>query len=202
MAVALTQLIPTQELPPGGISFIRKRITDAMVALAARELKKNPDELVARDIRWVGDLAAYGSGTTAATIEDWLFTTAATTVTGYVTVATGTMTDQRYVALFGIRDLRRTYDVKQAAATAAAVLSQVVSLIRLNVGGADKVIWDLSKCQGYPETVAGVCEQAVLIPPNTIYTISFYKSNGVASVIANVVLEGVVVEPRGLLISP
>lgn len=203
MGAALTHLIPVSELAPGAISFIRNEVLKDLLARASKQLSLPEDKLVVRDLRWVEDLQAYSSGTTASTINDWLFTTAATTVTGFITV-TGdkTMGDERFVALYGVKDLRRVYDVKQAAATTGAVLSQVVSLIKIAVGGGDKVIWDLSKLQVYPESLAGFTPSAVIIPQNSAFNISIYKANGVASVIANIVLEGLVVEPRGKVISP
>ena len=203
MALAQTQLIPAEELAPGAISAIRNQIINVLVALASSELHMPPGDLVVRDIRWVEDLQAYSSGTTAATVNNWIFTTAASATTGFVTI-TGdkVMGDQRYVAIYGVRDLRNVYDTKQAAAAANARLSQVVSLLKLNVGGADKAIWDLTKLQSYPNQLVGISPSAVLIPQNAAFNIFIYKMEATNSVVANLVLEGVVVEPRGKVISP
>jgi len=204
MGAALTQLIPISELAPGAAGAIRNQVIAGLLALASSEMKMPIEKLVVRDLRPVEDLALYSSGTTAATINDWLFTTAASTVTGFVVInsAATPMADQRYVALYGVKDLRNVYDVKQAAATVRAVLSQVVSLVKINVGGGDKAIWDLTKLQVYPNEMVGISPSAVIIPQNASYAISLYKCNGVASVIANILFEGVVVEPRGKVLSP
>ena len=200
---ALTQLVPIAELPPGAITSIRNEVIKGVLAIASSELNIPEEKLVVRDLRFVEDLQMYASGTTAASINDWVFTTAASTVTGFVTI-TGekTMGDQRYVAIFGVRDLRMAYGVKQAAATIPASLSQVVSLLKISVGGADRVIWDLCKIQSYPNELVGVSPFAVLIPQNAAFNIYIYKANGVASVVSNIMLEGVVVEPRGKVVSP
>ena len=200
--VALMQLIPADEMAPGAIGAIRNKLIDAVVELASRELSLAPSKLVVRDIRPVEDLTAAATVGVASTIDDWVFTTAATTVTGYIVYATGNMADQRYMCIFGARDNRMSYGVKQAAATIKAELAQNVSLIRINVGGADKVIWDLAKVQAYPNKMIGVSPGGVIIPQNTVYTISMYKVNGVASTLWEVVLEGFVVEPRGRVVSP
>lgn len=202
MGAALSQLIPIRELAPGAAGAVRNQVIAALVAQAAREMNLPIEKLVVRDLRPVEDLTMYATGTTASTINDWIFLTAATTVTGFITVASTTMADQRYVAIYGVKDLRESYEVKQAGATYRAVLSQVVSLVKINVGGADKVIWDLCKLQAYFNELVGVSPAAVVIPQNAVFTISYYKANGVASVISNIVLEGVVVEPRGKLVSP
>ena len=203
MGAALTQLVPVAELAPGAVGAIRNEVIKQTLAIASKELNLPEDKLVVRDLRFVEDMQIYATGTTAATINDWVFTTAATTVTGFVTI-TGdkTMGDQRYVAIFGVRDLRMAYGVKQAAATIPAVLSAVVSLLKISVGGADRVIWDLCKIQSYPNELVGVSPMAVIIPQNASFNIYIYKSNGVASVISNIMLEGVVVEPRGKVVSP
>ena len=204
MGAALTQLIPISELAPGAAGAIRNQVISALLALASKELTMPEEKLVVRDLRPVEDLALYSTGTTVSTINDWLFTTAATTVTGFVAinnVATA-MADQRYVAIYGVKDLRMAYGTKQAAAATIVAGCQAVSLIKINVGGGDKAIWDLSKLQAYPEQIVGITPGGVIIPQNASYTISLYKSQGTASMVTAIVLEGVVVEPRGKTTSP
>ena len=204
MAVAFTQLIPIQEMAPGSVAAIRLQVTNALVALAARELNMTPDQLVVRDLRPVEDLQLYGSGTTAATIDDWIFTTAATTATGFVTISGDkTMGDQRYVALYGVRELRFTELLRSSVTVQTLVwLPDAVSLLKINVGGGDKVIWDTTKIQCYPDAPVAITPGAVVIPQNASFNISIYKAQGVASAIVRMILEGVVVEPRGKVISP
>jgi len=199
-----TLLIPVCEMPPGSISQIRNQVKDQLLAIAQPELKIATKDLIIRDLRWVEDLQAYSVGTTAATINDWTFTTAGTATTGFITI-TGDkqMGNQRFVALYGVRDLRLTYGTQQAAATVLAAIPQAVSLVKIDVGGGTRAQWDLSKVEGtLVGELAGVSPSAVIIPQNVLFNIYFYKSLGVASVIARVVLMGMVVEPRGLVISP
>jgi len=204
MEPAQTLLIPTCELPPGAISQIRNQVKDALVAIASHEMKLQPKDLIVRDLRWVEDLQAYSTGTTAATVNDWTFTTAAGVATGYAVVTpVANMTTNRYVALFGVRDLRWTYGVAQAAPTTRVALPQAVSLIKIDVGGGTRAIWDLSKVEGVIiGEMAGICSTAVIIPQNTSYQISYYKMLAVNSVIARIVLAGLVVEPRGIVCAP
>ena len=112
------------------------------------------------------------------------------------------MADQRYVALFGVKDVRLGRGATAYSATAVGGLPQCFSLIKISVGGGDRAIWDLSKCQTYIEEIAGISPSAVLIPQNTIYTIQYYTRFEIDPFIAEVVLDGIVVEPRGLLLSP
>jgi hypothetical protein len=174
------------------------------LAIAQPELKIAMKDLVVRDLRWVEDIQAYSVGTTAATVNDWTFTTAASATTGYVTI-TGdkTCANQRFMAFYGIRDLRIAYGTQQAAATVLASIPQAVSLVKIDVGGGTRAVWDLSKVEGtLTGEMAGVSSSAVIIPQNVLFNIYYYKSLGVNSVIARIVLMGMVVEARGLVISP
>lgn len=197
-------LIPTEELPQGQVSAIRNAVIQELLAVASRKLNVSPGELVVRDLRPVEDLALYSVGTTAATINNWLFTTAATTATGYVTVTgDATMADQRFVALYGARDMRRGHGpTAVVAATDTAIGPQTVSLIKISLGGGERVVWDMSKCAVYTETCAGVSPTPVMIPERVLYNISYYKSQALASAPVYITLEGVVVEPKGKVLSP
>jgi hypothetical protein len=80
-------------------------------------------------------------------------------------------------------------------------------MLMINVGGNEKVIWDLQNMQAYPEALAAVCPPpGVIIPPSTTYQIYGYGglSDDGASTDINcyIVLEGIVVEPKGKVISP
>jgi hypothetical protein len=199
---SVTILIPIQELAPGQLSRIREAVIDAVVAKAASELSLPEDQLVVRDIRAYDDLK-FGANT------DYLARAQSTNVWGtfkhsdtYVTeaAATGfvdavpdgtTMADQRYVALYGARDMRRSL---------ATVVKQDISLIRFTIGTSDKVIWDLSKCEVYTDAIAGVTPAAVIIPPLTPYQISPYLMDG--STVPYLQLMGFVVEPVGIVVVP
>ena len=197
-------LIPKAELPEGAIAFMRNSVIATVKKLASTELKLSEDQLVARDLRPVEDLAMYSTGTTAATVNNWIFTTAGDATTGFVTVTgSATMAVERFVAIYGVKDLRCVYGVKAVTGpTYRWTIPHCISQIKIDVGGGTKAIWDLIKMQCSPDEPVGVSPAAVLIPQNTIYNIWYYKHLATASVISNLVLEGVVVEPRGKTISP
>lgn len=210
--VPLTLLIPVQELAPGAISHIRNQTIDALVAIASAEMKVDPTQLVVRDVLPKNDLALYGDTTTALTTEMWVYVATGTTV-GYVTVGTGTMGDERYVALYGVRDRRLNLGATGSGTLKVAQTraKPVISAIKVNVGGADKVQWDISSLAGYSDGNVGVTPSPVIIPQNTAYTISYYRQGDVAvgiltapatDEIAYLQLMGIVVERRGKLISP
>lgn len=120
MGAHLTQLIPIQELSAGQVGAIRNSIIygdvargiEGLVDRVARELRMSKDNLVVRDIRPLADLT-WGSGTTkymatAIAKEEWSETTHASNV-GFqdlIVGATNTvMDDQRFVAIWGLRDI-------------------------------------------------------------------------------------------------
>lgn len=201
-----TQLIPTAELAPGAVSAIRDTIISKLVALAAIELKKSPEELVVRDLRPFSDLAwATGPApaiVAALTKDFWHFTFGddAANINAFfamVAAASAVMADGRFVAIYGVKDLRlaQTVPIKQA-----------LSELKLHVGGNDRVIWDLQNMQAYPNQLSAICPSAVIIPPRTSYQIHGYgglsNDGGSADIDCWLMLEGVVVEARGLVISP
>jgi hypothetical protein len=197
-------LSPIQELAPGQVAAIRNQVIRATVAKASKELSLPANKLVVRDIRALSDLD-FGNNT------DYMATVNTDNIWGsyeatgtYVQVAGSgshldaisdnkTMADQRYIAIYGVRDLR-------LARVSAAETERCVSLIRFDIGNAHRAIWDVSKCEGYMDGVAGITSSAVIIPPLAAYQISPYVS--VASKEPSIQLMGVVVEPAGLLISP
>jgi len=211
---ALTQLIPIQELAPGAVAAIRNQVINALVAQVSRELGLPPEQLVVRDVRPLGDLQLYGAGTTDVTSERWGFVDTGTSPAYVAINGVKTMGDQRYVALFGVRD--RHSGAASGSATLAVLNSlaeakQCVSLIKINVGGGDKAIWDISSMYTYRDAKAGFSPSAVIIPQNATFVISYYKMGSievgavtapVSGEIAWLQLVGVVVEPRGKVISP
>lgn len=207
-----TQLVPLDEMTPGQAGAIRNSVINALVARAAQELSKSPDDIVVRDIRPADDIAFYSGGTTTQTVNVWEFTATGGTA-GYVNLTSAAvMADQRYVAFFGVRDLRKsiglhatTLDILTATGLGEALrapFAQVVSLIRFNVGGGDRAIWDLTNVQAYPNPV-GFTAAAVIIPQNTAYQLQYYFPKS-PQVHANCVIQliGVVAEPRGRTVSP
>ena len=213
----LATLIPIQELTPGMVGKIRNDVIQGVVALASKELSIPPTNLVVRDVRPFNDLGMYAGGTTAAAIDEWLYDATTTTANAFTSVSGAkTMGDQKFVALFGIRDLRRGVGVHSTGmgadweSTAAAsdawhpypLAGAVVSLVKINVGGADKVIWDLTSMEAYQDMNVGFTQAPVLIPQNVSYNLYYYFKTTAAGLRAWLQLIGVVVEPRGLTISP
>ena len=203
MAVSNVVLTPIQEMAPGQVSAIRNSIMDSVVAKASRELSIPENKLVVRDIRPYTDLG-FGNNTdymaTATSIDIW-----GTFIhsTAYVATAAGpgtycdaiadttTMGDNRYVVLYGVRDMRISL---------ATIIAQDISLIKFDIGAADRTIWDLTKCECYKNAIAGVTPAAVVIPPLAPYQISCYLIAG--GIAPYVQLIGFVVEPIGLVITP
>lgn len=202
--LAQTQLIPIQELTPGQVGAIRNVVKNNLVSKASHELNLPEDKLVVRDVRPVEDLAMYASHGSAATVEDWLFTSTASTGTGFVTVTgTATMDDNRYVALFGVRDYRLGIATVATAGPATLICGpSSVSLVKINVGGADKVVWDTKVMQAYSQDLVAFTPSPVIIPQNVTYNIYYYKSQATNSMVIWLQLIGLVVEPRGKTISP
>ena len=190
-----TLLIPIEELPPGSLGAIRRQVTENLIIMAATQLKVSPNDLVARDIRPQSDLD-WGSNTdfgTAVITEIWNITCAATTGYQNIIVTTNnTMADQRWVAIFGVRDMKSCFATK---------ITQAISLLKITVGNSVKAIWDITKLYAYKMNPVGVSPSVVVIPQNTQYQFAGYLVTN-AQPVCWVSLEGVVVEPRGKVISP
>lgn len=212
--VAQTHLIPIQELTPGAVGAIRNQVINNLVAQVSKELNLPAEKLVVRDVLPKTDLQMYALVGTDATTEMWGITGAGTT-TGYVAMSgTKTMGDQRYVALFGVRDRGMHHGPSGSATvpiTGVYPYKEVVSLIKINVGGADKVTWDISCIRAYADNNVAFTPSAVIIPQNASFVISYYKTGSievgaltapVASEIHWLQLIGVTIEPRGKTISP
>ena len=226
MGVATTQLVPIKELTPGAVGAIRNQVIEALVAQVARELNLPPTKLVVRDVRPFNDLQMYSGGTTDSTTDTWAFDTTTVTAGTYTTI-TGTkqMGDQRYVALFGVRDLRSAQGLHTTAmgtaptgvygstgtsvfATFGGAIPQTVNHVKVNVGGADKVVWDISGLYAYHSEAVGITPSAVVIPQNAAFNISYalraHRTDAALTpgMTARIQLVGVTVEPRGKVISP
>lgn len=194
----LSQLIPVQELAPGAVGAIRNAVVTFLLAKASQELKMDSDMLIVRDIRPQSDLdwgsdATTGLEQTGVTSDIWNILSD-DALSGYlplITSASTVMADQRYVGIYGLRDTRMAL---------ATPIAQVTSLWRFDVGHSYKAIWDLSKCNAYKTMICGVSPTVIVIPQNTYFQIYGYS---IALTTAHyVLLEGVVVEPRGKVISP
>ena len=175
MGASEIQLIPFSELAPGEVGAIRNGIIKQMVAMAVQSLKLGENQVVVRDIRAKDDLDY--------TYEDWRETTSST-ADAYETMTTGTMGDQRWVGIFGVKA-----DADSFACTA----------IKFNVGGGDRAIWQLQALKPQDDMV-GFCPSGIIIPQRTPYTISRYVRSASSSFL--LVLKGVVVEKRGKVVSP
>ena len=196
----LTSLIPIKELAPGALGAIRNQVTAALVAKASTELKMPPENLVVRDIRPFSDLAwgtdaVTGLAKAALTGNEWSMQTD-DALAGYlplVTVASTIMADQRFVAIYGIRDSRFSHPT---------ITAYQCSLWKIVVGNSVKSIWDASKLYAYRKEAVGVTNSAIIIPQNTQYQIYGYLPTAKGNVFEWVQLEGMVCEPRGKVVSP
>jgi len=200
--IANLQLIPIQELSAGQVGAIRNQVEKALKAKASMELKMSPDLLVVRDIRPYDDLkwatdnnATDGLAGTALAVNRWDFTTDASVVTwaSCIVSASRVMGDQRFVAIYGLRDSRMSEPTPPA---------MQCTLWKIVVGNSDKVIWDMSKCYAYKTHAVGICPSAVIIPQNTQFDIYGYLPTSAGAAVSFVSLEGLLVEPRGKVISP
>ena len=195
-------LIPLQEMAPGQASAIRNSVMDAVVAKASRELALPENKLVIRDIRPYSDLA-FGTNTdymaTALSVDIWgAWQNSASSIDDGTAgayrdaiVDGTTMADSRYVTLYGVRDMRLALNTQ---------IDQDISLIKFDIGAADRTIWDLSKCEAYSNSISGMTSSPVVITPLTPYQISMYLIAG--ATVPYVEFIGFVVEPVGLLITP
>ena len=175
MGAANILLIPKTELAAGQAGAIRNEAIKRVLTLAMTQLKLAEDKLVVRDIRPKADLDY--------TYEGWRETTGST-AGAYETMTTGTMGEQRYVGIYGVK-------------INADSLS--CSMLKFNTGGGDRTFWSLEHLNeedGY----VGFSPFGIIIPQNAPYTISRYVMY--ASAAAPIVLKGFVVEPRGRVITP
>ena len=200
---AITTLSPIKELAAGQVSAIRNSVIDAVVAKASYELALPEDKLVVREIRPYTDLGLYAVTTvldTASAADRWGSYTRATVMVNtpasggtYVSACTAskTIADDTYIAIYGVRDMRGGL---------ATVAANAVTLIKFNIGNADRVIWDLTKAQLYYDSAVAISPSAVVMPalaPIVIYL--YLHANNVEIYLQ---FMGFVVEPVGKVITP
>lgn len=193
-----TQLIPVQELAPGELGAIRNEIVKASLNKASAKLGLPISDLVVRDIRPQSDLdwgsdATTGLANVAVTTDIWVLTSDAS-LSGFlplITSASAIMATDRFITIYGLRDGRYTD---------GTIAAQSTTLWKIVVGNSTKAIWDLSKCYAYKDMPCGVCPSGVFIPERTQFQIYGYSI--ATSTLTYVMVEGIVVEPRGLVISP
>ena len=198
-------LIPVRELLPSEITRIRREAINRVVAMASTELKKPPSELVVRDIRpysdldWCTDATAFSA---ALTVESWCPTLDQTDCLeayhGVVSTANQTMEDSRWVCITGVKDFRLNE---------ASPVLQAINFLKIEVGGNERVIWDLQGLECYPNLKAAITPAPVVIPQNTAFNIYIYMAGAdeddtECDVLMYLVIDGFVVEPRGKVISP
>jgi len=198
-------LTPVSELAPGAIAAIRHEIIDILLARASRELNKPLEQLLARDLRPLDDIgwATHADiGTAELTQNEWIFTSDDSANYGAFTSMVSTTYDEmardRYVSIYGVKDMRMSLN---------APIAQALSMLKINVGGNDKVIWDLQNMQAYPNALAAICPSpGVIIPPSSAFQIYGYgclsDDGGGTDIASYIVLEGVVVEQKGKVLSP
>jgi len=221
-AVPVMALNPVREMTPGAVGAIRNQIIEALVKQVVRELSLTEDKLVVRDVRPFNDLQLYAGGTTNLTTDVWGFDVTTTTVGTFTTISGAkTMGDQRYVAIYGVRDLHYGVGIHSTAMgtdltslfgvaglIGNVVWPQIVAQIKISVGGADKVIWDLSGMYAYPNDLVGFSSAAVVIPQNAAFNVYYMLRGHLTNTTlapgarAMIQLVGVTVEPRGKVISP
>ena len=173
---AQIQLVPLSEFGLGQVAVVRNKAIDAMAKDAMHKLKLPEKDLVVRDLRAADDFDDY-------TYEDY-GEVAVSTANQYETMTTGTMGDQRWVGIFGVKDNSD---------------DRVVSALKFDIGGGLRAIWQLQGLNDEDGRV-GFSPGVIIIPQNAPYTISRYILQ--ASVSVQIVLKGVVVEPRGKVLSP
>lgn len=178
MAIEL-QLIPIAELATGQAAAIRNGAISAVLQRAVPVLRVSQDKIIVRDIQ------PYSGGDLDFTYRTWYETTGAS-ANVYETMTSGTISDRRFIGIYGIKD----------SAEYASV-----SKIRIKVGNSIKAIWQLEglySLNGGPRI--GFSPSVVLIPPNTPYTIERFVLD--ASAPTQIVLKGFVVEAYGKVLSP
>jgi len=192
-----TYLMPVAELTPGSVSAIRNSARDYLISEASDRLSMPASQLVVRDIRAVDDLVMCSASSTAATLDDWCYTTGAAHTWEYWSDEAQTMGDQRFVMIYGVRDLSMR---NQAWGVTPVVME--IALVKIDVGNATKAIWDIACLGAYSLSgpPAAVTNNPILIPQNVAYQLEVFSNAG--SVVQYLQLVGLVCEPRGKVISP
>jgi len=206
MSATVTTLTPIKELATGQLSAIRNSVIDGVVRRASRELSLPEEKLVVREIRPYTDLGMYGVTTvldTASTADRWgsfyhssAVVNAPASGGNYVSACTAskTIADDTYIVVYGVRDSRNGWVFSSTIPTIS------VTLIKFNIGNADRAIWDLTKANLYYTQSVAVSPAAIVMPPLAPITISLYlHANNVEIYLQ---LMGFVVEPIGTVITP
>ena len=210
VVAAQTMLIPVSELPPGEILRIRNSVISQVVALAASELSMKEEDLVVRDIDPYTDLGWDWAAATNGTAHSWVHSATGNDAGYHTFNGDTTMADQRYVAIFGVRDARWNIGSTQGATDSSSYYKpcQPASAIKFSVGGSTKAIWDIMCLNAYINNAVAVTPAAIIIPQNVIFNIYHQVKTWVSAtgrqtdIDMNLQLIGVVVEPRGKVISP
>ena len=206
-----THLVPLKELPFGEIARIRNSVINQVVALASSELRIKEEDLVVRDIQPYTDLGWDYSAATNGTAENWVHSATGTTIGYHSFTGATTMADQRYTAIFGIRDTRFNLGGTQLATVQVSYYKNYLpaSMVKFEVGGAVKAIWDITSLGAYSTDMSAFSYSPVLIPQNVAFNIYYYVKQfgdtvGTPASDADMYLQlvGVVVEPRGKVVSP
>lgn len=170
-------LIPQAELATGQAAAIRNGAVEAVKIEASKVLNLPLEKLVVRDIQPSVDV-----GYTYSTWDEKTGTATA----AYETMTTGTMADQRFVGIYGVKDDSEDVNVTQ---------------LRIKVGNSIKAIWHLENLYSVNDGPRiGFAPSVVMIPQNMPYTIERFVY--VASASAQIKLKGFVVEPYGKVLSP
>ena len=212
------QLIPIRELNPGDIARIRNSVITQVVSLASKELSIKEENLIVRDIEPYTDLGWNFSDASIGAVENWIHNATWATLAYHTITGASTMSDQRFVAIFGIRDNRFNVGATVAeggvAVGNATVLQGIYKpylpavLIKFEVGGAIKAIWDITSMGAYIDNSSAFTFGAIIIPQNVAFNIYYSSKNHhtVGTVAFNIdmylQLIGVTVEPRGKVVSP
>jgi len=204
-----TQLIPLREMIPGDAARIRNSVINQLVALASKELSMPETDLVVRDILPYTDLGWDWAAATNSTTESWTHDASGDAVGYHTFTGDTTMSDQRYVAIFGVRDCRYGLAATNTATEIVFVRPAFpISLLKFSVGGASKAIWDTSGLCCYVGNAVAFSPAAIILPQNVSFNIYYYSKNYDSSstvqkdVDMKIQLLGVTVEPRGKVISP
>ena len=200
---AITTLSSVKELATGQLSAIRNSAIDAVVKIASRELALPEEKLVVREIRPYTDLGMYSVTTvldTASAADVWgSFCHGGSIVNSpasggnYVSACTvsKTIADDTYIGIYGVRDSRGGI---------TTVTANAVTLIKFNIGAADRVIWDLTKAQAYYDGAVAVSPSVVVMPPLAPIVIYLYLHADNVEIYLQFM--GFVVEPVGLVLTP
>jgi len=182
----MSVLRPVSQLRPERVDGIWKAAAQKLLALAEEALPGK--KLILRDLMPL-DLQA--------TNNEWTETSGATDNAWADTSITGTLADNRFVAIIGMKVL-------------TGHVTPPISALKFTIGGSEVARWDLYNAfVAYILTTSGACEHhnpecitegPVIITQNTPFTIAEYVIE--ASTAYKVALFGLVCEAEGKTIKP